>query len=212
LAISELVPAALPFKLKLISGGCFMKKFGLSILPALLLGAALAVNSAVPASASFLLDNVTLGIAFPTTSNILATFGPTTVNPQAQFNCCNFASVIVSANQIVFTENNTTASYAVSTFNGYIITDVTNSLITGVSLDSLSTVPGVVASDIAFSANSVSLNVSGLTVPANDQIILDVTFASPVPEPATWALLLLGFAGIGFVAYRRNSKPALSAA
>jgi hypothetical protein len=33
-----------------------------------------------------------------------------------------------------------------------------------------------------------------------------------VPEPSTWAMLLLGFAGIGFMAYRRNSKPALMAA
>jgi WD40 repeat protein len=33
-----------------------------------------------------------------------------------------------------------------------------------------------------------------------------------VPEPSTWAMLLLGFAGIGFMAYRRKSKPALMAA
>jgi len=33
-----------------------------------------------------------------------------------------------------------------------------------------------------------------------------------VPEPSTWAMMLLGFAGIGFVAYRRKSKPALIAA
>ena len=33
-----------------------------------------------------------------------------------------------------------------------------------------------------------------------------------VPEPTTWAMMLLGFAGIGFMAYRRKSKPALMAA
>ena len=39
------------------------------------------------------------------------------------------------------------------------------------------------------------------------------TLALPsVPEPSTWAMLLLGFAGIGFMAYRRKSKPALMAA
>jgi hypothetical protein len=32
-------------------------------------------------------------------------------------------------------------------------------------------------------------------------------FAAAVPEPSTWAMLLLGFAGIGFTAYRRKSKP-----
>jgi hypothetical protein len=29
-----------------------------------------------------------------------------------------------------------------------------------------------------------------------------------VPEPSTWAMLLLGFAGIGFMAYRRSRKVA----
>jgi hypothetical protein len=33
-----------------------------------------------------------------------------------------------------------------------------------------------------------------------------------VPEPSTWAMLLLGFTGIGFLAYRRKSAPALMAA
>jgi hypothetical protein len=35
---------------------------------------------------------------------------------------------------------------------------------------------------------------------------------SAVPEPSTWAMLLLGFAGVGFMAYRRKSKPAVMAA
>jgi hypothetical protein len=35
---------------------------------------------------------------------------------------------------------------------------------------------------------------------------------SPVPEPSTWAMMILGFAGVGFMAYRRKSKPALLAA
>jgi hypothetical protein len=35
---------------------------------------------------------------------------------------------------------------------------------------------------------------------------------SPIPETSTWAMLLIGFAGLGFVAHRRKSKPALMAA
>jgi hypothetical protein len=31
---------------------------------------------------------------------------------------------------------------------------------------------------------------------------------SAVPEPSTWAMMMLGFAGVGFMAYRRKSKPA----
>jgi hypothetical protein len=32
-----------------------------------------------------------------------------------------------------------------------------------------------------------------------------------VPEPSTWAMLLLGFAGLGFMAYRRKSRPVFMA-
>ena len=37
-------------------------------------------------------------------------------------------------------------------------------------------------------------------------------FASAVPEPSTWAMMLIGFFGVGFMAYRRKSKPAVIAA
>lgn len=33
-----------------------------------------------------------------------------------------------------------------------------------------------------------------------------------VPEPSTWAMMLLGFAGLGFMVHRRKSKPAMFAA
>jgi hypothetical protein len=35
---------------------------------------------------------------------------------------------------------------------------------------------------------------------------------SGIPEPSTWAMMILGFVGLGFMAYRRKSKPALIAA
>ena len=44
---------------------------------------------------------------------------------------------------------------------------------------------------------------------------LDFSIFSPtsaVPEPSTWAMMILGFAGVGFMAYRRKSKPSLLAA
>jgi hypothetical protein len=47
----------------------------------------------------------------------------------------------------------------------------------------------------------------------NTSASFDVTsIAEAVPEPSTWAMMLLGFAGVGFMAYRRKSKPALMAA
>jgi hypothetical protein len=37
----------------------------------------------------------------------------------------------------------------------------------------------------------------------------NATFYPAVPEPATWGMMLLGFAGIGFV-MRRQRRPALA--
>ena len=38
-----------------------------------------------------------------------------------------------------------------------------------------------------------------------------LTATGAVPEPSTWVMMILGFAGVGFMAYRRKSKPALMA-
>jgi PEP-CTERM motif len=48
--------------------------------------------------------------------------------------------------------------------------------------------------------------------PTVDSGIAVFTTVAAVPEPGTWAMMLLGFAGIGFMAYRRKSKPALMSA
>jgi hypothetical protein len=61
-------------------------------------------------------------------------------------------------------------------------------------------------------------NAITLTVPTDASwVVSDFTtnaqaLTSAVPEPSTWAMMLLGFAGVGFMAYRRKSKPALMAA
>lgn len=52
---------------------------------------------------------------------------------------------------------------------------------------------------------------SGLAQSITAGIAGQLTFAevSPVPEPATWAMMLLGFGGIGF-SMRRRTKPVLA--
>jgi hypothetical protein len=34
---------------------------------------------------------------------------------------------------------------------------------------------------------------------------------TPVPEPSTWAMLLLGFAGLGYSSYRKTRQAAVAA-
>ncbi|MBA2401018.1 MAG: PEP-CTERM sorting domain-containing protein [Bradyrhizobium sp.] len=38
------------------------------------------------------------------------------------------------------------------------------------------------------------------------------TSVAAVPEPSTWAMMILGFAGVGFIAYRRRNQSAVAAA
>lgn len=40
----------------------------------------------------------------------------------------------------------------------------------------------------------------------------EFAFTSPVPEPSTWAMMILGFASVGFLAYRRRQSTAMTAA
>jgi len=50
-------------------------------------------------------------------------------------------------------------------------------------------------------------NASGKNLVAGEFAI-----AAAVPEPSTWAMMILGFAGVGFMAYRRRSHTAAFAA
>jgi hypothetical protein len=50
---------------------------------------------------------------------------------------------------------------------------------------------------------------AGVTSQYFDNVSLDVEAA--VPEPSTWAMLILGFVGVGFMAYRRRNGAPLAA-
>jgi hypothetical protein len=61
--------------------------------------------------------------------------------------------------------------------------------------------------------NLVAANVfpDGTTTWSNANFAFDATFqatVSAVPEPSTWAMMILGFFGVGFLAYRRRSGTA----
>ena len=52
--------------------------------------------------------------------------------------------------------------------------------------------------------HSDTRSVVALIPDGNSQVV--VTQTAAVPEPATWAMILLGFMGVGFMAYRRNQN------
>ena len=47
---------------------------------------------------------------------------------------------------------------------------------------------------------------SGIDLVVLDDFLFSEPVASAVPEPSTWAMMILGFAGVGFMAYRRSRK------
>lgn len=60
-----------------------------------------------------------------------------------------------------------------------------------------------------FIADGTSNTISFGELNGPSYIGLDDVNITAVPEPATWAMMILGFAAIGVVAYRRRSRPAL---
>jgi PEP-CTERM motif len=90
-------------------------------------------------------------------------------------------------------------SFAFTFSGGVHITDVT--VDSGSSADFLP-----VSGGLTFNPTDIFVNLVGDSPAAGDKLILDVTAAGStpvIPEPSTWAMMLLGFAGLGFIGYRR---------
>jgi hypothetical protein len=93
----------------------------------------------------------------------------------------------------------------------------TNENITNVSVNSTSSPSFLpVSSLILLNPNEFTLKVApGVAPDFLSNLVLDVTTdgsVGAIPEPSTWAMMILGFAGIGFMACRSKNKLALKAA
>jgi hypothetical protein len=58
--------------------------------------------------------------------------------------------------------------------------------------------PSEKVTSVTLGSTGNSLEVAGLSV------------SSAIPEPATWAMMLIGFTGLGYAAFRRSAKDQLS--
>jgi hypothetical protein len=74
------------------------------------------------------------------------------------------------------------------------------------------------AQTVTYAGGSFSLLIDDLQFKGSDPQSMELTgsisnaVVAAVPEPATWAMMIFGFCGLGFMAYRRKEKMALNAA
>lgn len=86
-------------------------------------------------------------------------------------------------------------------FNGYVPDFSGAPMITGVSLDPLST---LTPTSLTWDANSVFINVASQRLPLDSRILINVL---AVPEPAIFAMMLDGIGLLGFYGWRRGRSP-----
>jgi hypothetical protein len=191
-----------------------MKKFGLSVLPALLLGAVIGAPTARASVIYTYTGNDFTSVSSPYTTDDKITVSLTYDTPLASdtttgvlptsFVLMDGVNVLTNLTPLRgFTEVQMTTNQ-----NGNIVQwhvsetqSVSRARISSVRDDTDGTFDEGVA------------NIGGQFFEAlneNDKGVWSMT--TDVPEPSTWAMMLLGFAGVGFMAYRRNSKSALRAA
>jgi hypothetical protein len=111
-------------------------------------------------------------------------------------------SVDFSANSLTITHAHD-ISYLPTSFNG-----PTFSVVSGDPFDPIASVTGIPAGDVFFAPDgALAINWSALAFSVGDKITVD--FAVPgaaVPEPSTWAMMLVGFAGLAFAGWRARRR------
>jgi hypothetical protein len=137
------------------------------------------------------------------------------------------AETSVSAGTVdlgTFTLNNGTSNYNGDAFS----LDVTFTVPTGGSNIYTATLSGSITGNhggpVLIDFNNTAYNFGSFTLAVNDLSLTSAgmgtaqeltgtltTLASPVPEASTWAMMILGFAGIGTLTYRRRKSAMLAA-
>jgi PEP-CTERM motif len=141
-------------------------------------------------------------LAFPGTftgaslSGLISSFSVMFTNPADSFSCMGAGCVFNAPNFGGFTG---------LTFNSAgMLTAIGADISTG-SKDNGNNANTLEIGDSKFANTGTNFDLNPLGNGDGKQDV-GITLASAVPEPSTWAMMILGFFGVGFLAYRRGSQ------
>ena len=122
-----------------------------------------------------------------------------------------------SKTESTFTVNNLIGTPGPTTLNDYFngTSSTLGTFLAGASFpagtvtDTVGPVANTIGPALTADAQQYMITFSAPVESANDTIQLTTT-APAIPEPSTWAMVVLGFAGLGFAAYRSRCRSAIS--
>jgi hypothetical protein len=150
------------------------------------------------------------GSIYNNTSPVLSSM--ITINGVGQAVGGSYAGVVYGLNNGGFSKQYHTAEYHSSGHTEYLENYITN---TNGSLSASITTPFTYTVDANDTSNAYYYLTNGTGYDSITASLATLTVSdhvAAVPEPSTWAMMLLGFAGVGFAAYRKKKTGTLAMA